>query len=150
MISSTTDLSLALANDLRPVLLRVARQLRKETEQFGVTSRQATLLHLVKRSPGLTLRALAEAEDISAPALSGHIDRLESAGLLVRVRSDVDRRRVGLELTPAGERLLRSIRERRTAWLAEHLDALHPADLRAVEEAIGPLRRLAGLSGESA
>ena len=145
MISSTTDLSLALANDLRPVVLRVARQLRKETEQFGVTARQATLLILVQRSPGLTLRALAELEDISAPALSGHIDRLEDAGLLVRVRSEVDRRRVGLDLTPAGERLILSIRERRTAWLAERLDALEPDELRAIEAAIGPLRTLAGL-----
>ncbi len=142
MVSATTDLSLELANDLRPVVLRVARQLRKETEQFGITSRQATLLHLVKLSPGLTLRALAESEGISAPALSGHIDRLEEAGLLVRVRSDVDRRRVGLELTPAGERLLRSIRERRTAWLAERLEALEPEELRAIELAIEPLLKL--------
>jgi len=142
MVSATTDISLELANDLRPVVLRVARQLRKETEQFGITSRQATLLHLVKLSPGLTLRALAESEGISAPALSGHIDRLEEAGLLVRVRSDVDRRRVGLELTPAGERLLRSIRERRTAWLAERLEALEPEELRAIERAIEPLLKL--------
>jgi len=68
MVSTTTDLSLTLANDLRPVVLRVARQLRKETEQFGITSRQATLLALVEQSPGLTLRALAESEGISAPA----------------------------------------------------------------------------------
>lgn len=142
MISATTDLALDLANDLRPVVLRVARELRKETEQFGVTSRQVTLLWLVKRSPGLTLRALADAEAISAPALSGHVDRLERAGLLVRVRSSVDRRRVGLELTPAGVRLLRSVRERRTAWLAERLGALDPDDLRAIEAAVGPLREL--------
>ena len=82
MISATTDLGLALANDLRPIVLRVARELRKETEQFGVTSRQATLLAVVKASPGLTLRALAEAEAISAPALSEQVDRLERAGLL--------------------------------------------------------------------
>ena len=144
------DTSLALANELRPVVLRIARQLRMETEQFGVTSRQATLLHLVKQRPGLTLRALAQAEAISAPALSGHIDRLESAGLLVRVRSDVDRRRVGLELTAQGDRLLRSIRERRTAWLAEHLDALGPDDLHAIEAAMGPLHRLVGLAEEGA
>ncbi len=147
MISGTTDLALALANDLRPIVLRVARELRKETEQFGVTSRQVTLLWLVKRSPGLTLRALAEAEAISAPALSGHIDRLERAGLLVRVRSDVDRRRVGLELTPEGERLLRSVRERRTAWLAERLNGLDPEAQRAIEEAIEPLRELLGQPG---
>jgi DNA-binding MarR family transcriptional regulator len=142
MISATTDQGLALANDLRPVLLRLARELRKETEQFGITSRQATLLLLVKRSPGLTLRALADMEAISAPALSGQIDRLESMGLLVRVRSDVDRRRVGLELTAEGERLLRSVRERRTAWLAERLSALEPESLRAIEAAIEPLCEL--------
>jgi DNA-binding MarR family transcriptional regulator len=142
MISATTDSGLALANELRPVLLRVARELRKETEQFGVTSRQVTLLWLVKRRPGLTLRALAEEEAISAPALSGHVDRLERAGLLRRVRSEVDRRRVGLELTPEGERLLRSVRERRTAWLAERLSALDPAARRAIEAAVEPLREL--------
>ena len=138
------DLSLDLANDLRPIVLRIARQLRKETEQFGVTSRQATLLFLVKASPGLTLRALAEAEGISAPALSAHVDRLETAGHLVRVRDAVDRRRVGLELTPKGERLIRSIRERRTAWLAERLEELEPDELRAIEGAIEALLRLAG------
>jgi len=144
MISRTTLSPLETANDLRPVVLRVARALRKETEQFGVTSRQVTLLWLVKRSPGLTLKALADVEAISAPALSGQVDRLERAGLLVRVRSAVDRRRVGLELTPEGERLLRSVRERRTAWLAERLGALEPDDLRAIEAAIDPLRALLG------
>ncbi len=142
MISSTIETPLAIANDLRPVLLRLTRELRRETEQFGVTGRQATLLWLIKRSPGLTLRALAAAEGISPPALSGHVDRLERAGLLVRVRSEVDRRRVGLELTPGGERLLRSVRERRTAWLAERLSALEPEALLAIEAAIGPLRDL--------
>jgi DNA-binding MarR family transcriptional regulator len=147
MVSSTTDIALELANELRPVILRTARQLRNETVQFGVTARQATLLALVEHRPGLTLRALAESEAISAPALSGHVDRLETAGLLVRVRSDVDRRRVGLELTTEGARLLRSIRARRTAWLAEQLEGLEPSDLRAIEKAIEPLRRLAGIEG---
>lgn len=146
MISATTDLALGLANDLRPVVLRVARELRKETEQFGVTSRQVTLLWLVKRSPGLTLKALADAEAISPPALSGQVDRLEQASLLVRVRSAVDRRRVGLELTAEGERLLRSVRERRTAWLADRLGALEADDLSAIEAAVEPLRKMLGES----
>jgi DNA-binding MarR family transcriptional regulator len=144
MISATTDQGLSLANELRPVLLRLARELRKETAQFGVTARQVTLLALVEHSPGLTLRALADAEAISAPALSGQIDRLEEAGLLVRIRSEVDRRRVGLELTPEGTRLLRFVRERRTAWLAERLSGLEGDQLHAIETAIEPLRRLLG------
>ena len=64
--------------------------------------------------------------------------------MLVRIRSEVDRRRVGLELTPEGTRLLRFVRERRTAWLAERLSGLEPEELHAIEAAIEPLRRLLG------
>jgi DNA-binding MarR family transcriptional regulator len=142
MVNAVTVDALALANELRPILLLLARELRKETEQFGVTSRQVTLLWLVKRSPGLSLRELAAEEGISPPALSGYVDRLERQGLLERVRSDEDRRRVGLVVTPAGARLLRRVRERRTAWLAERLDALTAEELTAAEAAIEPLRRL--------
>lgn len=144
MISEVTLSPLDVANELRPVLLRLARELRRETEQLGVTSRQVTLLWLVKRNPGLPLRALADAEGISAPALSGHVDRLESAGLVARSRSHLDRRRVGLTLTPAGERLLRRVRERRTSWLSARLAGLEPDDLAAVEAAVEPLARLIG------
>ena len=124
------------------MLLRLARELRKETEQFGVTGRQVTLLWLVRQNPGLSLRELAAEEGISPPALSGHVDRLERQGLIERVRSAEDRRRVGLVVSPAGIRLLRRVRERRTAWLAERLDELAPDELDAVAAAIEPLRRL--------
>ena len=80
MISEVTLSPETVAAELRPVLLRLARELRKETEQLGITARQATLLWLVKRSPGLSLAELAAEEGISPPAMSGHVDRLERAG----------------------------------------------------------------------
>ena len=144
MVNDVIADPLTVANDLRPVLLRLARELRNETGQMGVTSRQVTLLWLVRGNPGTSLRELAAAERISAPALSGHVDRLERAGLLERVRDESDRRRVGLVLTPEGERLLRRIRARRTTWLAERLRDLDPDDVAAVEAAIEPLGKLLG------
>ena len=142
MVSEVTLSPEIVATELRPVLLRLARELRKETEQLGITARQATLLWLVKRSPGLSLAELAAEEGISAPAMSGHVDRLERAGLLERVRSSDDRRRVGLRLTDDGERIMRSVRARRTTWLADRLKSLEPAELEAVEAAIPALMRL--------
>src|SRR6476620_5882884 len=132
------------AAELRPVLLRLARELRKETEQLGITARQATFLWLVKRSPGLSLAELAAEERISPPALSGHVDRLERVGLIERVRSTEDRRRVGLRLTDDGTRLLRRVRARRTTWLSGRLGTLAPSELEAVGDAIPALRRLLG------
>lgn len=144
MISEVTLSPEHVAGELRPVLLRLARELRKETEQLGVTARQATLLWLVKRSPGLSLAELATEEGISPPALSGYVDRLERAGFIERVRSSEDRRRVGLRLTEDGARLLRRIRARRTTWLTTRLGALSPEELEAIETALPSLERLLG------
>ncbi len=144
MVSDVTLSSDAVASELRPVLLRLARELRKETEQLGITSRQATLLWLVKRRPGLSLAELAAEEGISPPAMSGHVDRLERAGLLERIRSSDDRRRVGLRLTGEGERLMRRVRARRTTWLADRLRTLEPEALESIELALPALLRLVG------
>jgi DNA-binding MarR family transcriptional regulator len=74
--------------------------------------------------------------------MSGHVDRLERAGFLVRERSSDDRRRVGLRLTDEGERLMRRVRARRTTWLADRLRALEPDEREAVDRAIPALLRL--------
>jgi DNA-binding MarR family transcriptional regulator len=142
MINDVIADPLTAANQLRPVLLRLSRELRKETEQLGVTSRQVTLLWLVRGNPGMSLRELAAEERISAPALSGYVDRLEKAGLVARVRDEGDRRRVGLALTDEGERLLRRVRARRTTWLADRLRGLDDDELAAIEAAIEPLGKL--------
>ena len=142
MINDVIADPLTAANQLRPVLLRLSRELRQETEQLGVTSRQVTLLWLIRGNPGMSLRELAAEERISAPALSGYVDRLEKAGLLARVRDESDRRRVGLALTDEGERLLRRVRARRTTWLADRLRGLDDDELAAIEAAIEPLGKL--------
>ena len=142
MISETTLSPLEIADELRPAILRLARNLRRETEALGVTSHQATLLWLVRSRPGLSLRELAGEEGISAPSLSGHVDRLEGAGLLRRVRSTGDRRRVGLELTPEGRAILKRVRARRTSWLADRLGRLSDEERERVEQALPALHAL--------
>ena len=142
MISEATRSSLEIAGELRQAVLRLARNLRRETDALGVTAHQATLLALVDGQPGLSLRELADAEGISAPSLSGHVDRLETAGLLRRVRSEDDRRRVGLALTPEGRTILRRVRARRTTWLADRLAHLSEEDRERVEQALPALRRM--------
>ena len=142
MIREATLSPLEIADQLRPAILRLARNLRRDTERFGVTAHQATLLAQVSSRPGLSLRELAHSEGISPPSLSGHVDRLEAAGLLVRVRSTDDRRRVGLELTPEGRSLLKRIRARRTTWLADRLGGLPEEDREAIESALPALHAL--------
>jgi DNA-binding MarR family transcriptional regulator len=134
--------TVAIADALRPVLLRVGRELRREARAVGVSPEQVSLLIAIKHQPGIGVRALAACERVSPPAMSNHVDRLERDGLVVRTPRPDDRRRVGLALTHNGQRLLRRVRSRRTAWLATRLRGLDPAELAAVEAAVEPLSRL--------
>ncbi len=124
------------------MLLSLARELRREMHSLGVTGGQVTLLSGIRKHPGLSQRDLAERERISGAAASAHVDRLERAGLVRRTRSETDRRRIGLEVTPKGVRVLEQVRRRRTAWLAERLEALDPKQRDAIDRAIEPLRAL--------
>src|SRR5207253_10846592 len=101
MIRQVND-SLTIANELRPVVLRLARHLRREIHSLGVTGGQVSLLVAIKQSPGITARELADRERISAPGMSGHLVRLEAADLIRRERAS-DRRRIGLFVTEEGE-----------------------------------------------
>jgi DNA-binding MarR family transcriptional regulator len=146
MVPMTKE-SAALANQLRPVLLRVARELRREIHSLGVTGGQVSLLIQIKRNPGITASALAERERISAPGMSGHIARLEAAKLIERTRAE-DRRRIGLTLTDAGDKVLTNVRKRRTAWLAEHLKSLTEDERDAIEAALPALEKLVEARGK--
>jgi DNA-binding MarR family transcriptional regulator len=142
MSPNRTSLSpAALADQLRPVLLRLSRELRREAQSLGVTGGQVALLIQIKRDPGITASELAERERMSAPGMSGHIARLENAKLIERARA-ADRRRIGLTLTPAGDKILASVRKRRTAWLAGHLSGLSEAEREAIADALPALVKL--------
>ena len=135
--------STTIANRLRPVLLRLARELRREIHSLGVTGGQVSLLASIKHSPGITATHLAEQERISAPGMSGQLVRLEAASLIRRTRA-ADRRRIGLFLTPEGDKVLKSVRKKRTAWLVERLDRLDPQDRERIEDSIDALEKLLG------
>jgi len=103
-----------------------------------------TLLVSIKQRPGIGVRELAALEGISPAGMSGHVDRLERAELVERAPDSRDRRRVGLHVTSEGLRVLRLVRSRRTAWLAERLKGLTPEELEAIDTAIAPLAALLG------
>lgn len=136
---------MAVADHLRPTLLRLARELRRE-QIGGVSPQQVGLLVVIKYRPGVTVGELATEEHVSTAAMSKRISRLERAGLVARTPSDHDRRCIGLTLTDEGQRTLRRVRSRRTAWLASRLSSLSREELAAVGAAAEPLARLLELA----
>ena len=140
MVTEVKD-SQALATELRPVLLRLNRELKREIHSLGVTGGQVSLLVSIKAAPGITAKQLAELDRVSAAAMSVSLGRLEKAGLIERTRGE-DRRCVSVTLSAAGEKVLRSVKQRRTAWLAARLKQLDDDERDAIDAALPALARL--------
>jgi DNA-binding MarR family transcriptional regulator len=137
----TTD-AVAVADRLRPVLLKLSPELRREARPLGVTPGQVSLLGVIKYSPGIGINDLAERERMSPAGMSTQVEKLVRAGYVERTPSESDRRRVGLALTDDGRRLLRRVRSRRTVWLAERLGKLTAEELTMLACAVEPLTLL--------
>jgi DNA-binding MarR family transcriptional regulator len=73
--------------------------------------------------------------------MSRSLNRLELAKLIERTRGD-DRRKVGVTLTTEGEKVLRSVKQRRTAWLAARLKQLDDDARAAIDDALPALEQL--------
>jgi DNA-binding MarR family transcriptional regulator len=142
MLDAVTLDTTELANRLRPVLLKLNRELRREIHSLGVTGTQVGLLVQIKYKPGIGMRELASLERMSVPGMSKFVARLEEAGLVQRAAVEGDQRRVGLSLTPAGHKVLRSVKSKRTAWLSARLRQLDSEELEAIDAAIEPLAHL--------
>ena len=141
MVNYLAPDTVEVANRLRPVLLKLNRELRREIHSLGVTGGQVGLLVTIRHHPGIGVRELASLERMSTPGMSKLVARLEAAGLVKRTPGE-DRRRVGLTLTPEAEGVLRSVKNRRTAWLAKRLKELDPERIQAIDEAIEALAEL--------
>src|SRR2546423_10985556 len=89
--------AMAVADSLRPTLLRLARDLRRE-KIAGVSPHQVGLLVAIKYAPGVTVGELAAEERVSTAAMSKRVSRLQRGGLVARTRGEADPRRI--RLTP--------------------------------------------------
>jgi len=79
------------------------------TREADLTPQQHQLLLALKGLPTgrkATISELAERLQLQHHSTVELIDRLVERGLIVRLRDDIDRRRVIIQLTPQGEHLL--------------------------------------------
>jgi DNA-binding MarR family transcriptional regulator len=143
-VSETLDITdaVALADAIRPGLLRVSRRLRLEAQKAGLSQQDVFLLSHIRKHPGVGVSALADAEQTSRPTMSLHVKRLEAAGLVARTEDAQDARRSGLTVTPAGAKKLEAIRRQRNDWLAARLARLTSAERERLAAAAEPLLKL--------
>ena len=121
--------------------MRAARRLRQEAGGELSPSLTAALSTVERHGP-LTPSEVATRERIQRPTATRVLARLEEEGLIERTADLYDRRSSLVTVTKAGSALLAELRTRKTAFLAERLEALEPEERAALERAADILERV--------
>jgi DNA-binding MarR family transcriptional regulator len=111
-----------------------------ETVSPRLSAHQLKALRAVWHRSELNLTELAEILGIALPAASRLCDRLEAAGLLLRMSHPGNRRELRLQVTPHGRRVLLEVAERRSHGLATVLADMTPAQRTSLEYGLHAFR----------
>lgn len=136
----------ATASELRFALFRLARRLRRVRVDDTMSDAHLAALGALRLHGRRTITGLAEHERVTAPTMSATINGLAELGLVVRVPDDDDRRRVYVEITEQGEKVVAAtIRCRDEVLAAMIVEAdLDPHELAVLREAAVVLKKVAG------
>src|SRR6266478_4452928 len=130
------------ADRLHSAAIHLLRRLRVRDRESGVGPAQLSALSVLVLGGGpRSLGELAEAEQVRPPTMSRIVAGLVRAGLVRRGKTE-DGRRVRLEATAKGTRMLQEGRRRRVESLAEALSSLSKEDGEKLREWIEHLEKV--------
>jgi DNA-binding MarR family transcriptional regulator len=113
------------------------------TEDFDISVEQFHILRFIRRGHG-SVSGLADARNISRPAVSQGVDALVNKGLVTRTQSKEDRRYVELELTPEGNALLDSVFQNTREWMKASLETFSQEELELAMRGMEVLQKMIG------
>ncbi|WP_206486557.1 MarR family transcriptional regulator [Thalassotalea sp. G2M2-11] len=88
---------------IRKVIRAIDLHSKQLNKLSGLTGPQLLILQEIDKTKGVTASQVAKQINLSAATVTNILDRLESRGLIERVRSSEDKRRVSLFLTQKGQ-----------------------------------------------
>ena len=142
---STVDLA-EVASHLRLAVARTARRLRQEglagERRKELSPSLTAALVTVEAHGPLTPSELADRERVKRPTATRVVGRLEQLELVTRTADPTDGRAWLVAITPEGRALLRRLRTRKSAFLAQRMRDLDPDEVTTLERAATILERL--------
>src|SRR5215470_13021030 len=117
------------ADRLHSAAIHLLRRLRIRDLESGIGPAQLSALSVLVFGGPRSLGELAAAEQVRAPTMSRIVNGLERSGLVKRKPTD-DKRRVRLEATAKGTKILQEGRRRRVESLALALKDLNATELQ--------------------
>jgi len=136
--------NLHLASELRSVLIRLYKKLRKKSvsaEKLSLTERST--ISIIYNNGTMLASELALMEKITTQSMSQVVNHLFELGLIVKTPSETDKRKVLISLTDTGKGIIEKARTEKDEWLSDAIaEALTPEEHHALTKALGALTKL--------
>jgi len=127
-----SELDTAVLRTFRLIFGSVRQHFRAVQDSCGISGSQLWILHEVNKTPGIGVSDLAARLSIHQSTGSLLVEKLVRAGLLRKTRSKSDQRRVGLQLSPRGQRCVKRAPGPPEGLLPEAIAGLSGAKARAL------------------
>jgi DNA-binding MarR family transcriptional regulator len=133
----------ALANALRPSVMRLARRLRQmRDDTVDLNSNQLSAMAVLLNEGDKLMGELAAAEKVQPPSMTRIVNGLEERGYVARRPDPRDRRQCLVTLTDPGRQVLIANRRRRDEWLAVRLAELQPEEREVLRQCVSILEKV--------
>jgi DNA-binding MarR family transcriptional regulator len=124
------ELSVAVLRSFRVIYGSVREHFREVKQSCGVSGSQLWILHEISRSKGIGISELALRLSVHQSTCSLLVNKLVRAKHVIKTKSRIDQRRVGLALTKSGRQVLRRAPGPPEGVLPEAVAALSAVKLR--------------------
>jgi DNA-binding MarR family transcriptional regulator len=122
--------------DTAPQIVQLIRVEMRRGRGIELSIPQFRTLRYIQRNPDTSLSGLADFLGLTLPSVSKLVDGMVKQELIIRQESSIDRRRLTLVLTPAGESIVNSARTKAQANIAKKLNTLCDEDLETIRSAM--------------
>jgi len=135
------EVLLEAADKLHSAAIHLLRRLRVRDRESGIGPAQLSTLSVLVFGGPRSLGELADAEQVRPPTMSRIVSGLERTKLVKRHATE-DGRRVRLEATAKGTKILSEGRQRRVEWLAQALASLSETEQQQLGELVELLQQV--------
>ncbi len=129
--------------EIRLAIQRLARRIRSMQSDETVPEGQRSVLFALSKAGPQTLGSLSEHERVTPPSMNRTVNALVKIGLVTRVGSQEDGRKVVIDLSPAGHAFIRETTLKRDAWFTRQLEDLTPEQRSIIDQSATILRKIA-------
>jgi MarR family transcriptional regulator, organic hydroperoxide resistance regulator len=131
-------------DNIRRVFKAVHEQSKKAKRKTGITGPQLWAIKIISEMAPVKTSDLATRMYLHPATVTGIINRLEAIGLINRIRTNLDRRVVRIELTPDGKKLVINSPQVAQGLLVEGLEALTQKKLLEIAASLDTLVYILG------